>query len=82
MRTTIELPDDLLKRAKSEAALSGVSLKEFFISAVEAKLQPVQKKGRLQFPLIPGTGEVLPLATREEIEEAIFGPLPDGSFPK
>jgi hypothetical protein len=28
MRTTIDLPDDLLRRAKSEAALSGRKLKD------------------------------------------------------
>jgi len=50
MRTTIELPDELLARIKSNAALSGVSLKEFFIEAVEQKLAPRQAKTRRPRP--------------------------------
>jgi len=42
MRSTVELLDDLLQRARSNAALSGISLREFFVEAVEMRLQ----KGR------------------------------------
>ena len=34
MRTTIELPDDLLIRAKLSATEAGLSLEEFFIEAM------------------------------------------------
>ncbi len=33
------MPDDIMRKAKSEAALQGVTLKEFVIAAMEAALQ-------------------------------------------
>jgi predicted DNA binding CopG/RHH family protein len=39
MRTTIELSDELLTKAKSRAAASGISLRTFFTEAVERKLE-------------------------------------------
>jgi hypothetical protein len=74
MRTTIELPDNLLMRAKSEAALAGVSLKEFFISAIEQKLVPKPAKHRRPPPMIDGPR--LGVLTDEQMEEAMFGPIP------
>ena len=38
MKTTIELPDALFRRAKSAAAEEGKSLTDFFIEAVDARL--------------------------------------------
>jgi len=38
MKTTIELPDSLFRRAKSKAASSGISLKQFFTEAIQDKL--------------------------------------------
>jgi hypothetical protein len=74
MRTTIELPDDLLARAKSNAALSGVSLKEFFIEAVEQKLAPRQAKMRRPPPAIGSTkARRIGVLKPEQIDEAFFG---------
>ncbi len=73
MRTTIELPDELLTRAKSRAALERKSLKEFFIAAVEEKLTPPVKKVRRPPPVLGDPNapkRVNP--TREQIEEAMF----------
>lgn len=56
MRTTLDLPDPLLKRAKIEAVERGVSLKELVGTALERELRdpsPQQTKKRLSFPLIP-----------------------------
>jgi predicted HicB family RNase H-like nuclease len=39
-----DFPDDLHRKAKSEAALEGISLKALFIKAVEEYLK--RKKGR------------------------------------
>jgi hypothetical protein len=73
MRTTIELPDELLKRAKSRAALDGVSLKEFFMEAVEQKLTPQVKKVRRPPPSIGDpNGPKISDLTPEQIEEAMF----------
>ena len=73
MRTTIELPDDLLARAKSSAALSGVSLKEFFIEAVEQKLAPRQARTRRP-PLAIGSviARRIGVLTPEQIDETFF----------
>jgi hypothetical protein len=38
MKTTLELPDELFRKAKATAASSGQSLKAFFTEALQAKL--------------------------------------------
>ena len=40
-----DFPDDLHRKAKSEAALMGISLKELFIRAVGEFLERQKKKG-------------------------------------
>jgi hypothetical protein len=35
MRTTVDLPDTLFRRAKATAAIRGVSLKDLLITAIE-----------------------------------------------
>lgn len=39
MRTTIDIPEDVLRRAKAEAALRGMSLKSWVTDAIRAALQ-------------------------------------------
>jgi hypothetical protein len=39
MKTTVELPDDLARRAKIEAATRGVTLKQILIEALEERLR-------------------------------------------
>ena len=74
MRTTIELPDELLTRAKSRAALGGISLKEFFVQAIEHKLTPERRKTRRPPPIIgsPGAARIRVL-TPEQMDDAMFG---------
>ena len=43
MRTTVDLPDPLFRRAKATAAIRGVSLKDLLITAVERKKRPARK---------------------------------------
>jgi plasmid stability protein len=74
MRTTIELPDELLAKAKIRAASRGVSLKQFFIQAIEQTLAPEKPKVRRPPPAIgnshsPKIGILRP----EQIDEAMFG---------
>ena len=73
MRTTVELPDELLAQAKSRAALEGLSLREFFIAAVRQKLAPAARKLRRPPPVIGRDGPRIPDLTREQIDEAMFG---------
>jgi hypothetical protein len=74
MRTTVELPDELLIKAKSDAAQHGISLRQFFIEAVQEKLAPRKAKVRREPPCI---GDVnaprMKALTREQIDEAMFG---------
>ena len=39
MKTTVELPDAVFRRAKAYAAVNGISLKQFFSEALEEKLR-------------------------------------------
>ena len=71
MRTTVELPDDLLEKARQKAHETGLSLKQFFVSAVEQKLAGA-KKARRNPPVVEGPIG-MGLVTREEIDEAMFG---------
>jgi hypothetical protein len=73
MRTTIELPDELMLRAKQRAAETGQTLKEFFILAVEEKLAG-RRKVRRDPPTVGGTeGPPIGVLTAEQIDEALFG---------
>ena len=74
MRTTIQLPDELLARARSKAALSGVSLKEFFIDAIKQKLGARQAKTRKPPPAIGSArARRIGVLKPEQIDEAFFG---------
>ena len=53
MRTTIEIPDALYVRAKTEAAQRSTSLKEFFIEALEEKMATRPQGQRITLPLVP-----------------------------
>ena len=55
MRTTVELPPDLMKQAKARAAARGESLKALLTRAVASEL------GKSSHPHTPGTHVRLPL---------------------
>jgi hypothetical protein len=73
MRTTIELPDDLLALAKSTAALNGISLRQFFVEAVRSRLAPEKRKVRKAPPAIGDAhAPRMKTLTREQVDEAMF----------
>lgn len=39
MKTTLELPDDLFRRAKAKAATQGITLKQLITEAVEERVR-------------------------------------------
>jgi hypothetical protein len=45
MKTTLEIPDPIFRRAKSVAAQRGVALRAFVTEAVEEKLASATEKG-------------------------------------
>lgn len=59
MRTTLDLPDDLMKRAKIAAVERGVTLHELIGAALERDLAagapPPAAKRRVQFPVFSST---------------------------
>lgn len=74
MRTTIELPDQLLALAKSRAALAGSSLKDFFVEALEEKLFSDKKKTRRPPPVIGSKrARRIGILTPEQRDEAMLG---------
>lgn len=70
MRTTIDIPDHVLRRAKAEAALRGVKLKDLVSSAIEAMLD-----GRVVRESAPEYGA----ATRQKLGEGCDLPLIRGA---
>ena len=60
MRTTLDLPDELLKRAKIEAVHRGTSLRDLVGAALARELNrpPKPARKRVQFPIfdskVPG----------------------------
>lgn len=50
MKTTIEIPDPLFRRAKSKAAERGQTLKEFVTDALQEKLATGARSARAREP--------------------------------
>lgn len=74
MRSTIDMPDPLMRAAKARAAERGESLKDLVNRAVARELgmpsAPRAKAGRVKLPLIPRNGKPEVLITNEDIEAA------------
>jgi len=80
MRTTVDLPDALFRKAKVVSSLRGTTLKEFITQAVEHELAGTPMRietRRVEFPLVhskrPGSVQVTPdrvasLLEREDID--------------
>lgn len=72
MRTTVELPDELLARARREAAGAGITLKQMLVEALEDRL--AGRKVRRPPPTVGrDRGARLRVLTAEQIDEAMFG---------
>jgi hypothetical protein len=75
MRTTVDLPDALFKRVKSEAALRGMRLKEFIAQSLEKNLAGQRddlKSRRVRLPLIRSGGGHSINLTREQVDAGIW----------
>lgn len=73
MRTTIDLPNDLFRQAKSKAALRGKSLKEFVQVAIEKEVSAKDPKSsfRAKLPLIKSRKPKSLSLTNNEIEDLL-----------
>ena len=73
MRTTVNLPDPVFRRMKATAALRGVSLKEFLLSAVEHEMarKPCASDHTVRVPLIPSKRPGKRALTNAKIEDLL-----------
>lgn len=67
MRTTVDLPDELMRAAKARAATRGESLKDLVTRAVATEIGRPRHDRRVSFPLIKSDG---PTVTQAKIEAA------------
>jgi hypothetical protein len=74
MLITIELPDELMARAKCQAAATGISLQEFFLHAITERLVAEATKV-VRIPPAIGRSDAgtIGILTPEQIDEAMFG---------
>jgi hypothetical protein len=84
MKTTLEIPDKVFRRAKSKAAEQGIPLRQFVTEAVEDKLKMAPTAG--QKPWMKHVGKLKDLQkeneridkviaeTFEEIDPQMWGP--------
>jgi hypothetical protein len=74
MRTTIDMPNSLMRAAKARAAEHGESLKDLVNRAIAHEVglpsAPRAKAGRVSLPLIGRDAEPTVLVTNEDIEDA------------
>jgi hypothetical protein len=76
MRTTIEVPDEVLREAKSRAAISGVTLKQFFILSIQESLAKGGHRKVRKDPPVLGDADAKPplkVLNPEEMDDALWG---------
>ena len=85
MRTTIDLPDELFRRAKSEAALRGMKFKEYaaalFRQGIVAEEETPSTRGRdepIPVTISPGRLRFPPDVTNADLCEALENEDIDG----
>ena len=54
MKTTLEIPDSIFRKAKAKAAEQGVPLRQFVTEAVEAKLSAPNSEGKPWMKMVGG----------------------------
>lgn len=71
MKTTVEIPDDLFRKAKSHAALQGIHLKDLVVRGLELALESPGpgRPFRQTFPIISGSAEQL--VTSQDVSRAL-----------
>jgi hypothetical protein len=82
MRTTVDLPDEMLRRVKAIAAMEGKSLKRFLAEALERELrrrgEVESSPKRVTLPLVPSENpgsvhldaeKIADILEREDIDE-------------
>jgi hypothetical protein len=85
MRTTVDIPDHIIRRAKAAAALQGKSLKSFLTEAVmhelERRVDMKISRRKVSLPLIPSNrpdklqlnADVIAKVLNDEDQRALAG---------
>ncbi len=74
MRTTIDIPDPLMKAAKKQAIEDGITLKEFFTRALEKELSSGGKLTSAPWKKMRGAGSANQLSPEDSGFEGYSGP--------
>ena len=75
MRTTVDIPDTLYRRLKTEAAQRGCSVKELVLRGVKAELEggkPARKAQAVSLPIIDSKRPGWLRLTNQQINEILF----------
>ena len=75
MRTTVDIPDSMYRRLKSEAALRGCSVKDLVLRGVRAELQSQRSKRKrkmVKLPIIDSKRPGSLKLTNRKINEILF----------
>jgi len=75
MRTTVDIPDTLYRRLKTEAAQRGCSVKELVLCGVKAELEggkPARKAQAVSLPIIDSKRPGWLRLTNHQINEILF----------
>ena len=71
MRTTVDLPDELVRAARVRAAESDESLKELFTRALANELGRAPRRARRALPVIGSSRPGASVITAEQLGEAL-----------
>jgi len=75
MRTSIDIPDKLMKEAKVKAVQEGITLKELFIRSLEKELKThSQKEMKAPWKKLSGKGSASGLSPSDSGFEGYSGP--------
>ena len=74
MRTTIDIPDELMKKAKMKAIEEGISLKELFTGMLEKELSDTPPSQKAPWKELEGMGSASNLSPEESGFEGYSGP--------
>ena len=74
MRTTIDIPDHLMKKAKMKAVKDGVSLKEFFTRTLEKEFSDEGPDTSAPWKTLKGKGSAKNLTPEDSGFEGYSGP--------
>lgn len=74
MRTTIDIPDSLMKKAKKKAIEEGITLKQLFTRTLEKELSGSSSQTAMPWKKLHGTGSAESLTPEDSGFEGYSGP--------